>query len=202
MLVFTSDNGWLEGEHRIEGKAVPYEEAIRVPLVIWAPPRVLGGGRAPETVDQPVANTDLAPTLLQMASASPCRNRHRCRLMDGRSLLPLLKGNATAWPHDRAVLLESREGDFGVCQFEAVRTRTSMYAEYSPFASGASGTCAPPSDRELYDLGSDPEELQNIIQEPAASGIESQLKARLDRLRDCAGIQGRESQLDGRPYCE
>jgi N-acetylglucosamine-6-sulfatase len=204
VLVFTSDNGWLDGQHRLRGKAVPYEEAVRVPLVVWAPGKVLGGKSAPKRVSQATANIDLAPTLLGMASATPCRNPDRCRVMDGRSLLPLLKGHADAWPRDRAILLESQEGDFGICRFQAVRTTRHLYAEHSRFAPGGGGECAPPGDRELYDLDADPAELRNLL--PARPGsraarVRADLAARLDRLRDCRGLARRDDAAAGKALC-
>ena len=79
LLVFTSDNGMMHGEHRIPfGKNLPYEESIRVPLLIRGP-----GMPAGVHVRDLVANVDLAPTILDAAGA-------RARLPeDGRSLLAL-----------------------------------------------------------------------------------------------------------------
>jgi arylsulfatase A-like enzyme len=205
VLIFTSDNGWLEGEHRLEGKAVPYEEAVRVPLIVWAPRSLLGGASPPATVSEPAANIDLAPTLLKLASASPCPPHGRCRLMDGRSLVPLLEGHGDAWPQNRAILLESREGDFGICRFESVRTPGYVYTEYSRFLQGNAGACAPPSDRELYDLRADPSELRNLDGQPTGSRtgrIEARLTQRLDRLRTCEGIRGRNPAVAGHGPCE
>jgi N-acetylglucosamine-6-sulfatase len=204
VLIFTSDNGWLDGQHRLGGKAVPYEEAVRVPLVVWAPRNVLDGKSAPNWVSQVTANIDLAPTLLGMASATPCRNSDRCRVMDGRSFLPLLKSRADAWPRDRAILLESREGDHGICRFQAVRTAHHVYTEYSRVVPGGGGECAPPSARELYDLDADPAELRNLL--PATPGsmparIRAGLAARLNRLRDCQGLAGRDRPEPGHALC-
>jgi arylsulfatase A-like enzyme len=204
VLLFTSDNGWLEGQHRLSGKGVPYEEAVRVPLVVWAPREVLGGDSAPRRIGQATANIDLAPTLLQLASATPCRNPDRCRVMDGRSLLPLLEGEADAWPRNRAILIESEEGDFGICRFEAVRTTGHVYAEYSRFVSGSAGECAPPAARELYDLNADPAQLRNLL--PARPGsrdarLRADLADRLRRLRDCQGLAGRDPLATGRAFC-
>ncbi len=201
--MFTSDNGWLEGQHRLRGKAVPYEEAVRVPLIVWAPRQALGGESAPKTISRATANIDLAPTLLRMASAAPCRNSVRCRVMDGRSFVPLLRNHVDAWPRDRAILLESQEGDFGICQFHAVRTTRHLYAEYSRFAPGG-GECARPSARELYDLDADPAELRNLL--PARPGsraarIRAGLAGSLDRLRDCQGLAGRDRRAPGHTLC-
>ena len=110
IVVFTSDNGYFYGEHRLRGKVDPYEEAVRVPLVMSVPPRLLGGAREPSEVDAPVASIDIAPTILELADARPCRERRRCRTMDGRSLVPLLRGEDVGWAQDRAILVEYRGG--------------------------------------------------------------------------------------------
>jgi hypothetical protein len=80
VIIFTSDNGFFYGEHRVtEGKYLPYEESIRVPLII-----VGNGFPAGATVTQPVSNVDLAPTIVALTGA-----RAR-RVMDGQPLLPLV----------------------------------------------------------------------------------------------------------------
>ena len=88
VIVFTSDNGFLQGEHAIPAqKAQAYEEAIRVPLVIRTPATAR---REPTRIEAPTANIDLAPTILELAGTKPCRSASDCRTMDGRSLVPLL----------------------------------------------------------------------------------------------------------------
>ena len=75
-IMFTSDNGYLFGEHRLVGKNVPYEESLRVPLVMRGPE--IPAGRAPQA---DVAMVDLAPTIAELANAEPMVE------IDGRSLL-------------------------------------------------------------------------------------------------------------------
>ena len=83
--MFTSDNGFFFGEHRIvSGKGRFYEPAIRVPLVIRGPGIPQG-----ETRSSMSANIDLAPTILDLAGAKPLRT------IDGESLVPLFGGDAT-----------------------------------------------------------------------------------------------------------
>ena len=84
VIIFTSDNGFFYGEHRVtEGKYLPYEESIRVPLIIFDGRGLGSGFPAGATVTQPVSNIDLAPTIVALAGA-----RAR-RVMDGQPLLPL-----------------------------------------------------------------------------------------------------------------
>ena len=138
MIVFTSDNGYFFGEHRIpEGKLFFYEPSIRVPLLVRGP-----GIPAGVTRSSLVANIDLAPTLLDLAQAAPLRT------MDGRSLVPLLHGDPPAT--DRAVLLEvgGLEGE----GLQSFGVRTPRYA-YFELRTGR---------RELYDLVADPFEMNNL----------------------------------------
>ena len=142
-IVFTSDNGYHLGQHRfLNGKFQVYEEDIRVPLIIRGP-----GVQAGATVDQMAVNIDLAPTMARWAGASPDR------VMDGQSLTPLLAPDAETQPWRQDFLVEifrhlppSQNGDVIL----GLRTENEMYVEYRS------------GPRELYDLRSDPYQLQNI----------------------------------------
>ena len=89
---------------------------------------------------------------------------------DGRSLAPLLRGEDPPWRS--AVLLERT--DRGARAFEAVRTETQKYVEYND------------GESELYDLSSDPYELQSIPV-VASPTLAQDLKARLEALKSCSG---------------
>ena len=161
LFVFTSDNGFFHGEHRIrDGKFLPYEESIRVPLLIRG-----AGFPAGATADQLVANIDLAPTFLAAAGASAGR------VLDG---LPLqqLAANPRAG-RDRALLLEALEGNRAT--YAAVRTERWVWIEYDD------------GSRELYDLEQDPLELRSRHAAKAFKGIREDLAEKLAALRHCAG---------------
>jgi N-acetylglucosamine-6-sulfatase len=169
-IVFTSDNGWHHGEHRIQrGKARPYEEDIRVPLVIRGP-----AVQPHSSTDKLVLNTDYFPTFMDLAGAQTPT------YVDGRSLLPVLTGSATtSWR--TAILIEGRkhsaDPEIPVDRnYNAIRTSTSKYIEYE----GGS--------RELYNLtpGADPYELTNTYYsaDPTVPPRRD-LKARLDALKGC-----------------
>jgi arylsulfatase A-like enzyme len=155
MIVFTSDNGMAFGEHRWTRKLVPYEESIRVPLVIrW------DGVVQPGTVDRHlVANIDIAPTSAQAAGAA-------APAVDGRSLVPVLTGDQAGWG-GRVLLLEhlkrsrALRGSDGPIPptYCGVRTAHRLFVRY------ASGF------EEYYHLGTDPFELRNAIDEPAHGWI-------------------------------
>jgi arylsulfatase A-like enzyme len=159
-IVFTSDNGFMLGQHRRYGKHVVYEDSVRVPLIIRGP-----GLPAGQVRNQLAANIDLAPTILDAAGVPP-------RLeMDGISLLPLARSAASGGT--RSLVLEYLAGRTG---YSAVRTSDGfVYVEYRD------------GERELYDLNSDPYELHNLAGKPADAGLEAELARRLAALRNCAG---------------
>jgi arylsulfatase A-like enzyme len=160
VVMFTSDNGYFRGEHRIpDGKVRLYEPSIRVPLLVRGPGVSRGTTRAAL-----VANIDLAPTILDLAGAKALR------VMDGRSLVPDLT-TETPGPR-RAILLESGGPRAPV---RGVRTERYVYVEH------------PTGERELYDLQVDPDELDNRAADPAMADVRTDLAERLDALRTCAG---------------
>jgi arylsulfatase A-like enzyme len=112
LVIYTSDNGYFHGEHRIpKDKQRIYEESIRVPLQMRGP-----GIPAGETVADPVINADLAPTIVDAANAT-------ARLtMDGTSLIPVAEDPGLE--RGRELLIEEPT-------FEAIRTPRYMYAEHS-----------------------------------------------------------------------
>jgi arylsulfatase A-like enzyme len=159
-IVFTSDNGYMLGQHRKQGKHAVYEESVRVPLIVRGP-----GLPAGQVRGQLAANIDLAPTILDAAGVPP-------RLkMDGISLLPVARNPASSGT--RSLVLEYLAGRTG---YSAVRTSDGfLYAEHRN------------GERELYDLNTDPYELQNLAGRPADAHLEAELARRLAALRDCAG---------------
>jgi N-acetylglucosamine-6-sulfatase len=165
-VVFTSDNGWFAGQHRIkEGKDRPYEESARVPLFVRGP-----GVPVSATVSKLVLNTDFAPTFAELAGSGFSA--------DGRSLISLLRGEDPPWRS--AVLLEGFVGK-GDRVYGAIRTDTHKYVEYGD------------GEEDLYDLETDPYELDNVYETADPSLVED-LKRRLDALRSCTGDRCREAE--------
>jgi arylsulfatase A-like enzyme len=163
LIVFTSDNGYLAGEHRLpHGKAKTYEPAIRVPLMLRGP-SVPAGARP----TQLVTNADLAPTILEAARATPGRPQ------DGRSLLPLARDPALG--RDRPLLIEIAKG--AGMRTTAVRTPRWLYAEHRG------------GGRELYDLARDPQQLVSLHRDPRLAARRALLATRLDALRRCRGAE-------------
>jgi N-acetylglucosamine-6-sulfatase len=209
VLIFVSDNGFFYGEHRIRREKIrPYEEAIHVPLAMRVPAGVLGAPSVP-TVDELVANIDLVPSILELAGASPCLSPGVCRVMDGRSLIPLLLAQ-DGWPEDRAIGIEFRTGDqkFGTsssCAYHGIRTADKVYVQHTSVPDPVTDLCEPADERELYDLTEDPYEVTNLY--PAApltptALLQEQLHGRMSALSVCAGIEGRDPAPPSGHYCE
>jgi N-acetylglucosamine-6-sulfatase len=160
LLVFMSDNGWLAGEHRLNGKNAPYEESIRVPMVIRYDPMTAKARTDPHLV----ANIDLAPTFAALAGVGAPG-------VEGRSLAPLLGGASGSWRQD--VLIEHlQDQPADIPSYCAVRTPTRIYVAYET------------GEAELYDLAADPYELQNRADDPAFAGAVKDLRGRLRQLCD------------------
>lgn len=167
IIVFTSDNGFMRGEHRLEGKKLVYEESVRVPLIIRGP-----GIGANQTRDQLVNNLDLAATIVDSANATAGRT------LDGHSLKNLFASNNTSWRS--ALLLQGNNG--GVSQpYKAVRTVDSLYAEHT--ISGATASI----EKEFYDIVNDPFQLTSLHKNFNYSGQMSSLQALLNKLKTCSG---------------
>jgi N-acetylglucosamine-6-sulfatase len=210
-IIFTSDNGWLLGQHRVPGSKVdPYEESLHVPLIARLPWRMRGPGGAPQELRSTVANVDVAPTILRLAGAKPCPRSGPCRILDGRSLLKAIRSDGRRWPRSRGIPLELRTpqlraGPFTPCDYQGVRTRHEVLVNHHSATQAERGACNPLEEFEHYDLRSDPFELDNLY--PAATGSaeaarERLLLERLARLRDCAGLKGRDPTPASGHYCE
>ena len=209
VVIFISDNGFFYGEHRLAREKIrPYEEALHVPFAMRVPAGVLGAPAVP-FVDELVSNVDLAPTILDFAGAGPCLAADRCRVMDGRSLVPLLLGQG-GWPQDRGIVIEFKTGDekfntSSSCAYSGLRTPTHLYVQHTSVPSPPDGQCVPADERELYDLAADPFELQNLYPSDPSSpeGIAGTLLAdRLLQLQRCAGIEGRDPVPASGNYCQ
>ncbi|MDQ3758497.1 MAG: sulfatase-like hydrolase/transferase, partial [Actinomycetota bacterium] len=204
LFVFTSDNGFFFGEHRLVGKSVPYEEALRVPFAVRLPRSLEVVTEQTRRVHKPVANVDLVPTILELAGADPCLPDGNCRTLDGRSLTPLMRGEP-GWPEDRAILLESRRNDLDAeaCRYSGLRTSQTVYVEHESVFDRRKGTCEQASEIERYDLQDDPFELQNLSPAETSTGghNERELSRRLEALTTCAGIAGRDPDGAG-AFCE
>jgi len=211
-IVFTSDNGFHLGQHRLgAGKWTPYEEDIRVPLIVRGP-----GVPEGRTLQHMVLNNDIAPTVADLAGAKTPS------FVDGRSLKPLLTDDPPPLRDWRKrFIIESVAERSGVPQppfinestvvplltgdplpnnwrrtsaasanlseewgrpwLKGLRTQNYLYVEYKT------------GEHELYDLRKDPHELQNTYAS-AKPQLKQRLKARLDPLRHCKAEECRAAE--------
>lgn len=182
LVVFTSDNGFLLGEHRLRGKNQVYDEALQVPLLVRGP-----GVPSGETSTALAETVDLAPTILDAAGALD--DVRRSGRVDGRSLLDLFRGER-ARPLSSTTLIQAGtkrraavRGNDGWA-FRGVTTARYTYAEHFTGQS------------ELYDRQVDPHELDNLLElrsgdlRPGAREYAEVLDALRSRLRDLRSCQG------------
>ncbi len=175
LIVYTSDNGLAWGEHRWSKKEAPYEEVIRVPLVV----RWDVGGIVPGATPAALAlNVDIAPTIAE-AAGIPAPGA------EGRSLLPVLRGETEGSPRED-LLVEHLAGTNPVPTYCAVRSREWMYVRYTD------------GEQELYDLRSDPWELENLAGDLSVGSVLAERRERLEALCDPPPPGFGESGLDAR----
>ena len=161
VLLFTSDHGCHFKTRNSEYKRSGHESSIRVPTV-FAGSSFAGGGQIRELVSL----IDLPPTLLDAAGLEVPEH------MQGRSILPLVRGDRGGWPEE--VFVQISEAQVG----RAVRTRRWKYGVDAASSAGGDGSGADVYKEEfLYDLQADPYELNNLI------GLESH--------REVAEVMGR-----------
>jgi N-acetylglucosamine-6-sulfatase len=190
-VIFTSDNGYNLGAHRLIHKMAPYEESIRVPLAIRGP-GIPAGVKRPEMA----AEIDFMPTVLDWAGVTPGST------LDGMSWKPLLGTSASSnWRTD--LLLQYVENGVAngigaemppsvpvilgqdIPTYRALRNQGYLYVEFT----------APGTEQwhqyELYDLAKDPYELLNLLSLPGAgakyASLIQTLQARMDMLTTCKG---------------
>ncbi|MDB4384529.1 sulfatase-like hydrolase/transferase [Opitutaceae bacterium] len=157
VIIFTSDNGFLNGSHGYGSKVLPYEEASRVPMIIYDP-RSANSGQALRR-DALAANIDIAPTILSLAGLPIPQE------MDGGDLMRVYE-DPTAAIHESIALINV----WGAKPVQAmgVVTRDKKYLYWSYAAADFEAT------EELYNLAKDPSELANLA---AQSDSRADLKA-------------------------
>ncbi len=177
-VVFSSDNGFHMGQHRLTpGKLTAYDPDIRVPLVVAGP-----GVPSGRVVEEIAENVDLCPTFAELGGAPLTGS------VDGRSLVPFLRGQPAPADWRTAALIEHRgavtspedpdfpaRGSGNPPTYEALRTRESLYVEYAD------------GEREFYDRRVDPHELENVWDELPEARRE-RLTAAVSEMRTCVGI--------------
>jgi len=210
-IFFTSDNGFHLGNHRqLTGKVAPYEEEIRVTMIVRGP-----GVPAGKSLDQLTGNIDLAPTWAELAGAAapdfvdgrslaslwasnPPREWRQCFLVENGMLTPQIQTRAARQtPNTPPELLEPPDADdedetgatsapgqrvsLGIPTYRGIRTTDFLYVEYVT------------GEKELYNVKADPYQLQNLAAK-AEAALLAQLAARLKQMTTCAGANCRATE--------
>lgn len=171
IVLFTSDHGNHFKTRNSEYKRSCHESSIRVPTAIQGP-GFDGGGRISELVSL----VDLPPTLLDGAGLPVPEH------MQGRSLLPLVRGEVVDWPQE--VFVQISESQVG----RALRTQRWKYCVDAPGADGNVDAAADSYvEQYLYDLQVDPYELTNLIGFESHRKVADVLRTRLIRRMVAAG---------------
>jgi arylsulfatase A-like enzyme len=143
-----SDNGIAFGEHRWTYKTVPYEESIRLPLVVrYDAADAAAAGTGSTAL---VSNIDIAPTIADAAGIGSTFTG--VGTVDGSSMLPLVNGSATSI-RSRLLLehLDYSPTKYHVPAYCGLRTSHLIYVRYGD------------GFEEVYRLDDDPYELQNVV---------------------------------------
>ena len=178
LVIWTSDQGFAWGQHGFRQKVAPYDATIRSPLVISFPGRIPEGAVCP----RPVAGVDIVPTIFQYASIDLPWEMH------GEDLTPLLEEPGREWPHP--VLLAATGRRYG-SDTDVIPTGEDVIHSNVPWyvmlVEGRYKYIRPlvHDIEELYDLETDPDELDNLAGQ-------SEYRGTLERLRALAIAELRE----------
>ncbi len=165
LIVLTADHGFLLGEHGLLAKQQPYEESSRVPLILRGPG--VARGVKPEGL---ASHIDVPATLLEVAGADTTG-------IDGRSLVPLFDGTVPdGWR--KRLLIEHPSDDWYML-------REGPYA-YIERASG---------ERELYNLDSDPYEVESLHGSSTQAGRIERFSEQLVALKGTSGDAFRAAEV-------
>lgn len=160
IVVYTADQGFFLGEHKLYDKRFMYEEALRMPLLVrW--PEVI---QARSSNDAIVLNLDFAPTLLEAVNAKPTAD------MQGESFLEMLRGESPeSWR--QAMYYRYYPSHFKTERHRGVRTAKYKLIHFDRI-----------NQWELFDLHADPHEMRNQYGEPDYANVTARLKLELERL--------------------
>lgn len=159
VVVYTSDQGFYLGEHGWFDKRFIYEESLKTPFVIRYPGKIKPGTK----VNQVVSNVDWAPTLLDIMQTPASKE------LQGVSFLPILTKPSAGWQNERYYHYYEYPQPHHVYPHFGLRTAQYTLARFY----------GPKNFWELYDLKKDPQNLNNVYQDPAYAGIIKDLKLKL-----------------------
>lgn len=175
-IILTGDNGGLDRSGRPtdntplrEGKGSSYEGGVRVPGVIYAP-----GHSKPGVSSEPIITVDVFPTILDLANISPSASL--AAVLDGQSLLPLLKNHQAQLNRDAIYFHYPHYHSEGAVPHSAIRARDWKLIHFLN-----------DDHTELYHLGDDLSEKNDLSKSQPEKTAE--LLAQLDRWRHSVQAQ-------------
>ena len=172
IIIFTSDHGDCLTDHGHSQKWTMYEQITRVPMIVWAPGR-FGSGRS---VDALVQQMDLGPTILDWAGI-PVPND-----WEAQSLSDALDPEASFAGREFVYCEQVRDAILTGCEFMTmVRDRTHKLVHYLDEPDG-----------QLFDLETDPDEVVNLWNNPAAAVHQQRLLAELREWRIRSGVHTKD----------
>lgn len=180
VIVYTSDQGLMLGEHDYIDKRWMYDESLRMPFIVRYPERFKAGSKVEDIIN----NTDFAPTLLEIAGAKQSDD------FDGRNFVSNMEGHTPDdWPdatyyrywmhmahHDNPAHFGIRTPEYKLIFF---------YGQ--PLDSNQASKEATPPYWELYDLRSDAKEQKNVYLDSQYNGVVQSLKEQLRRMKEAIG---------------
>jgi len=170
LVIYMGDNGFAFGEHGLIDKRTAYEESMRVPMLARCP-ELFGRGK---TVEAMVANLDIMPTVLDAAGLTPPPG------LDGASLLPLVRGEASGWRKELLYEYYWERNFPHTPTIHALRTDRYKYIRVHGLW----------DIDELYDLQSDPLESNNLIFSKEHAPVVRSMNQRLfEILEQTGGMQ-------------
>lgn len=176
IVIYTSDQGMFIGEHGYYDKRFMYEESLRMPLLVRYPREIKPGA----VNDDMVLNVDFAPTFLDFAGAAIPDG------MQGRNIHPLLNGRTPGdWRTSMYYRYYMHLAHHGVPAHYGVRTKRYKLIYFYGQPLGMKGAVKKPTEPEweMFDLEKDPDEMNNVYDDPAYAGVVKRLKTELERLR-------------------
>lgn len=164
VVVYTSDQGFYLGEHGWFDKRFMYNESFKTPLLIKWPNKITPA----TTEEEMVQNLDFAQTFLEIAGINTPED------MQGKSLVPLLKGESETWDRD-AVYYHYYEypGEHAVKRHYGIATKDFKLIHFYYDI----------DEWELYDQNKDPQELHNVFYDPNYAEIRENMERKLIEIR-------------------
>lgn len=184
IIIFTSDNGIMLGEHGLGGKTILYDESVHVPLTVYSP--FLSKKNRGKYISNPVVGQDIPATILDMCGVDIPSS------YQGKSMIPLMNGKKTDWRKD--VFLENlftqqgypRQEGVRDSQFKYIRSFSKVNDRNLYLPNQTTETDEKPIYEELYDIVSDPKEANNLADNSAyAETLDVYRKRCKELVKEC-----------------